>query len=220
MTSLSKPQIDQLGERLRKGNISEDDLRLLDVYRESFTEAYEEVVAAIRSATGLEPVGRSKTNISIIAKLIRERTMRLHRMQDIAGCRVVVDEILKQDSVVGELVRAFPSAKVHDRRKRPSHGYRAVHLIATARDKLVEIQVRTELQHLWAQQSEIMSDVSDPAIKYGGGSPENKNLLSANSELIADLEEAEQLVAVRKAGLAEAMRKVNEYLAALPRRVN
>jgi hypothetical protein len=44
MTELSKTQIDKLGERLRKGNVTEDDLRLLDEYRLSFSEAYEFVV--------------------------------------------------------------------------------------------------------------------------------------------------------------------------------
>jgi hypothetical protein len=47
-----------LGERLRRGQISEDDLRLLDAYRESFAAAYDEVVATIRRMTGIEPRGR------------------------------------------------------------------------------------------------------------------------------------------------------------------
>jgi hypothetical protein len=45
---MTKTQIDRLGDRLRKGNISEADLRLLDLYRRSFTEAYEIVVGTIR----------------------------------------------------------------------------------------------------------------------------------------------------------------------------
>jgi len=36
---ISKTQIDRLGDRLRKGNIHEDDLRLLDIYRRSFSDA-------------------------------------------------------------------------------------------------------------------------------------------------------------------------------------
>lgn len=36
-SELSKTQIDRLGDRLRKGNIQQDDLRLLDIYRRSFT---------------------------------------------------------------------------------------------------------------------------------------------------------------------------------------
>ncbi len=45
---LSKTQIDKLGDRLRKGNIEEADLRLLDLDRRSFNDAYEIVVGTIR----------------------------------------------------------------------------------------------------------------------------------------------------------------------------
>ena len=85
----SRTQIDQLGDRLRKGEASDEDVRLLEAYRLSFAEAYEEVVASIQRAAQLEPTGRrAKLTRSIIGKLRREKT-RLSRMQDIAGCRVV-----------------------------------------------------------------------------------------------------------------------------------
>jgi hypothetical protein len=68
-SELSKSQIDRLGDRLRKGDVSEDDLRLLDSYRRSFSEVYEEVVGRIREQVGLEPTGRgAKSNKSIIEK--------------------------------------------------------------------------------------------------------------------------------------------------------
>lgn len=41
---ISKTQIDRLGDRLRQGNITEADLRLLDEYRRTFTDAYEVVI--------------------------------------------------------------------------------------------------------------------------------------------------------------------------------
>jgi hypothetical protein len=44
MATLSKSQIDRLGDRLKKGSPSEADVRLLDEYRRSFGEAYEAVV--------------------------------------------------------------------------------------------------------------------------------------------------------------------------------
>jgi hypothetical protein len=195
MTLPSKGQIDRLGERLRKGPVSEDDLRELDAYRESFAEAYDEVVATIRGATGLEPTGRPrKTPFSILQKLCRERSMQLSRMQDIAGCRLVVAGVLEQDRLLAVLVQAFEKATVVDRRQRPSHGYRAVHLIVRVMDKAVEIQVRTELQNLWAQLSEVMSDVFDPAVKYGGGDALAQRLLAVTSGNIAALEEWEMIL--------------------------
>jgi putative GTP pyrophosphokinase len=191
VSSLSKTQVDQLGDRLRKGKIAEGDFPQLDAHRRSFSEAYEEVVATIRETTQLEPTGRpAKSTTSIIEKLRRE-TIRLSQMQDIAGCRVVVPNMLVQDQVVERLKNALPKAVVVDRRKKPSFGYRAVHIIATARNVPIEIQVRTEFQHLWAQLSEKLSDVLDPAIKYGGGDSDTQNMLSRLSSLIASFEDRE-----------------------------
>ena len=191
VSSTSKTQIDQLGYRLRKGAVSEEDLSLLEMYRLSFAEAYEEVVASIRNAVQLEPVGRrAKTTSSIIEKLRRE-TIRLSQMQDIAGCRLIVKGVLAQDKVVEQIKGKLATSIVMDRRKLPSYGYRAVHIIATARNRPIEIQVRTELQHLWAQLSEKLSDACDPAIKYGGGDPETQKVLSALSLAVQNLEDLE-----------------------------
>jgi len=191
VTSISKTQIDQLGGRLRKGEASDEDVRLLEAYRLSFAEAYEDVIASIRKAIQQELTGRrAKLTGSIIEKLRREKT-RLSRMQDIAGCRVVVRDVLAQDQVIERLRAEFAGAKLIDRRKQPSYGYRAVHIIVTAGNKLVEIQVRTELQHLWAQLSEKLSDAHDRAIKYGGGDPEAQKVLSALSLAVQNLEDLE-----------------------------
>jgi len=224
VTSISKTQTDRLGDRLRKGKVGDDDLRQLDDFRRSFAGAYEEVVAIVRKVAHLEPTGRpAKSTTSIIEKLRRE-TIRLSQVQDIAGCRVVVQDVAAQDSAVAQLKARLPNAVVVDRRKQPSHGYRAVHIIATAKGKPVEIQVRTELQHLWAQLSEKLSDLIDPAIKYGGGTPEARAVMSMGSEHIAELEEfeielavqssqalVEELVRVKK----EFQRKVEESIAKL-----
>jgi ppGpp synthetase/RelA/SpoT-type nucleotidyltranferase len=183
--------VDKLGDRLRKGEIAEADFRELDAYRRSFAESYEEIVDIVRKATQLEPTGRpAKSTTSIIEKLRRE-TIRLSQMQDIAGCRLLVPSLLVQNQLVERLKSVLPKAVIVDRRKQPSFGYRAVHIIATARNKPIEIQIRTEFQHLWAQLSEKLSDVENPAIKYGGGSSATQKWLSAISGLIAEIEDRE-----------------------------
>ena len=193
VNALSKTQVDRLGDRLRKGMTTEADFHQLDAYRRSFAEAYEEVVATIRDATQLGPTGRpAKSTTSIIEKLRRE-TIRLSQMQDVAGCRLVVPNLVVQDQVVERLKSALPKAVVVDRRKQPSFGYRAVHVIATARNKPIEIQVRTELQHIWAQMSEKLSDVVDPAVKYGGGDSDIQDILTRFSKIIASFEDKESL---------------------------
>jgi putative GTP pyrophosphokinase len=191
MAALSKTQIDRLGERLKKGSPSEADLRLLDEYRLSFGDAYNAIIRTIREKLQLEPTGRpDKTPSSIVEKLRRE-SIRLSQIQDIAGCRVIVPDVFTQDHTTAKLRDTFPESRVMDRRKNPSYGYRAVHVIVMTQGASVEIQVRTALQDLWAELSEKLSDVVDSSIKYGGGDPEDQQWLLSISESIEGWEEFE-----------------------------
>lgn len=198
--AFSKTQIDRLGERLKQGLASESDLRLLDEYRRSFGEAYEAVVQRI-SQRGQFPTGRlAKSTLSIAEKLRRE-SIRLTQIQDIAGCRIVVQSWLDQENLIAALKIDFPEASIVDRREKPSFGYRAVHVVVEILDKSVEVQVRTSLQHMWAEVSEKCSDVIDPAIKYGGGSGEWRDFLIESSDLVAAYEDLEESrIELRAAG--------------------
>jgi ppGpp synthetase/RelA/SpoT-type nucleotidyltranferase len=193
--NLSKTQVDRLGDRLREGPPSESDVKLLDEYRRSFGQAYETVVGTVRDQLHLEPTGRpAKSTSSLIEKLHRE-SIRLSQVQDIAGCRVVVADVAEQERVIGSLREVFPGVSVVDRRANPNYGYRAVHVIPRISGKLIEIQVRTPLQHLWAELSEKLSDVFDPAIKYGGGLDVVRKALARTSESVAGLEKLETDIA-------------------------
>lgn len=189
---LSKSQVDKLGARLRAGTVSDEDLRTLDAFRRSFAQPYAHVVEVVRSQLGFEVTGRpAKSTKSIIDKLQRE-TIRLAQIQDIAGCRLVVDTVAEQDSVVGTIAKSFGSgATVVDRRLRPSFGYRAVHVIVHSSGKPIEVQVRTALQHLWAELTEKVSDIVDPGIKYGQSSHDIAKVLAEGSVAFAKFEEGE-----------------------------
>jgi len=190
--NISNTQIDRLGERLRSSEITDGDLELLNDYRLSFARTYEAVVEVLRTTLKLEPTGRpAKSTTSIIDKLCRE-SLRLRQMQDIAGCRVIVSDVRKQDEAVVCLTRAFPKTSVVDRRKTPSHGYRAIHVVVRQAGAPVEVQVRTELEHSWAQLSEKLSDVIDPSVKYGGGPELLRSTLSVLSDLLGQMEELER----------------------------
>lgn len=143
----------------------------------------------------MEATGRpAKSTGALIEKLHRE-TIRLTQVQDIAGCRVIVTDVAEQERVVDSLRAVFSEASVADRRVNPSYGYRAVHVIVEIDGVQVEIQVRTSLQHLWAELSEKFSDVVDPSIKCGQGPAEVRELLAMSSELIVDLERQEATLA-------------------------
>lgn len=176
---------------MRQPAFSEADLRLLDEYRRSFGDAYETVVRTVREQLRLAPTGRSaKSTASIVEKLRRE-SIRLTQVQDIAGCRIIVADIAQQDRVVASLRSILPGGSIVDRRQNPSYGYRAVHVIVRLSGNLVEIQVRTTLQHLWAELSERLSDIVDPSIKYGGGAAEQREVLGRMSQWVATLEALE-----------------------------
>jgi putative GTP pyrophosphokinase len=189
--ALSNAQIDRLGDRLRTQEVTDADLRLLDEHRASFSSSYEQVIQTIESQLGLNPTGRqAKTTASIIAKLKRETGIRLSRMQDIAGCRIIVSSITAQDQAMADLSRVFRQCKMVDRRKRPSHGYRAVHVVIGLDSKQVEVQIRTGLQQVWAELSEKLSD-NDPDVKYGGGNEKSRKILANISDFVTTLEESD-----------------------------
>jgi ppGpp synthetase/RelA/SpoT-type nucleotidyltranferase len=71
----------------------------------------------------------------------------------------------------------------------------------------IEIQVRTELQHVWAQLSEKLSDVVDPTVKYGGGDPDTQDILARFSKIIASFEEKESV-----ASAAELVGELGQFL--------
>lgn len=219
MERFSKTQIDKLGQRLRSQSYDESDLRLLDEYRRTFGPAYDRVVETVQRISAVPVSGRpAKSTSSIVEKLNRE-SIRLSQVQDVAGCRMVVEDIPEQDLAASAIVKAFAHVVLSDRRLKPSHGYRAVHLIVRMTEKPIEVQIRTVLQHLWAEISEKCADVFDPSIKYGGGPPDVRKILNILSELAGGIEEAEsELVHVGASDgeFAQQLREVrNEYVANL-----
>jgi len=153
------------------------------------------VVATVQVIIGVPVSGRpAKSTSSIIEKLNRE-SIRLSQMQDIAGCRAIVIDLPHQDIAMDAIVQAFGSVAILDRRERPSHGYRAVHLIVREAGKPIEVQIRTALQHVWAEMSEKLADLIDPSIKYGGGPLRVRKVLDNASTQVGIVEDLEAKLA-------------------------
>lgn len=187
---LTRSQIERLGQRLSRSDSPDlADLELLDEFEQSFQPAQDCVVRTIRTELRLNPTARRKSRRSIVAKIRRQHTA-LPRMQDIAGCRLIVEDALEQEEVLERLLQLpWEASQVDDRRLRPSHGYRAVHVIVTAVGHPVEIQIRTALQDLWAQISEKMADQFGLDVKYGGGPERVKTILTTLSGQVSQIEE-------------------------------
>ena len=126
---------------------------------------------------------RLKRTPTVIDKLKnRHQVMKLGEMQDIGGLRAIVGNIAK----VRELEKKYDRSKAQHilRRKKDyiaepqESGYRGIHLVysyANPRNHdydglLIEIQLRTRLQHLWATTVETVGTFYQESFKSSQGS--------------------------------------------------
>jgi len=169
------------GNELTAGAVA-DALRTVLIYREGNSVAMQ--VAHRDLARIVEPLAaavssRHKRMQAILEKLHRFPHMRLSQMDDIAGCRVVV-EGLEQIEVLREALAAdYNIHAVNDYISNPkSTGYRAMHIVLELPDTnfamqpgvnscFVEVQVRTPRQNEWADQVEAATGTTGIDLKGG-----------------------------------------------------
>jgi len=156
-------------------------------------------------------VQRLKRLYSIVRKLKRysenKSAMKLSRMQDIAGCRTVLSNV--------ELARKLYEEKYikgklkHERVKKDlqkqdyitypkEDGYRSLHLVYKYKSNkegkkdynglLVEIQIRSKLQHLWATAIEVVDFFTGQGLKFNKGEKEWKEFFRLVSSAFAIIE--------------------------------
>lgn len=150
---------------------------------------------------------RLKRVPSIIKKLNRKydgekATMKLTQMQDIAGCRVVMSDvklankIYQEDYLKGDIKHKIINQKNYINYPKDD-GYRGIHLIYKYNsDKkkdiynglLVEVQIRSKLQHIWATAVETVGFFIGQAIKSNEGEEEWVSFFKLVSSAFANLE--------------------------------
>jgi putative GTP pyrophosphokinase len=129
---------------------------------------------------------RLKKFPTIADKLLREPKMKLSRMADIGGVRAVLPDQDAAYVVAGRLRRNWTITKFRDYAAEPKpDGYRALHLINRHRGRLIEVQLRTPLQDLWANAVEQAARRLAPGLKFGGGPEELRTFFVALSETLA-----------------------------------
>lgn len=161
-----------LGSRLRRGTATEEDQVLLRQWIRAHDPPMSYVSSVLREVLGYQNTPRLKTVGTLVDKLRREES-NLFEMDDIAGLRLEpVADRLEQDAVVAAIVEHFPGSRVRDRRATPSTGYRAVHVIVRIDVHRVEVQVRTRLQHSWAETNEKLADLAGRGLRYGEPHPD------------------------------------------------
>lgn len=127
-------------------------------------------VATARCAQ-IEVSQRLKRTPTIIDKLRRQPRMELGRMADIGGCRAVLQD-LDELARVRERYERAPDRIVRTRdyiEEPKPDGYRAVHIYVRYDARLVEVQLRTRIQHEWAYTVETIASRLGLDIKGGAG---------------------------------------------------
>ena len=189
--------IRKIGEKLREGiELTEEEKLEFDNFREAhniiiklFTIELKKVNFSNQHLTA----SRNKRIETIISKLRRPEKPKLDRIHDIAGTRIIFENIKSLEDYIDilentELVNF--KEKINEDKNRynyiknpKSDGYRSIHKVFyyssnipystlnekrfNLENKKIELQLRTRLQHIWATTVEIYDIINKSNIKTG-----------------------------------------------------
>lgn len=169
---LSKGQIDKLGKVIRNDHLSDEEWTQFETLRRRCDEVaivFNDQIRGVILESDIDITSRFK-NIETIREKLRRSPMRLSQMRDLIGFRIVAPGgRIRQDEIAAKLSTQFQDhgIKSIDRRRDPIHGYRALHLEVEFDGAVIEIQIRTLLQHEWAEAFERLADICGRGIRYG-----------------------------------------------------
>lgn len=148
----------------------------------------------VRNAPEAQVSQRLKKFSTIIDKLGRFDRMKLSRMEDIGGCRVVVPDMDVSRDLARRLKKNWMVKRDRDYAAKPKpDGYRARHLVAIKDGRFVEVQIRTVLQDYWANTVEREGRRVGIGLKFGEGDFAVRERYRQISELLAAEERGETL---------------------------
>lgn len=213
----SKSQIEKAGRAIRHGCDGEeraDAILKIQNYREAHLYPLmlikNHLVQATKKVSKKGIVARRlKMLATVIDKLERptldgdeKNAIQLTRMQDIGGCRSIVDNISQLRELKSRLENSRSVHKiirVNDYLKPKESGYSGVHLIYSCfagldgdnewRKTKIEVQLRTDLQHAWATSLEIIDTLEGIKLKTSmDGHPEWRRFFKIAGQLVAHTE--------------------------------
>ena len=202
--ALSKTKIDKSGRALSNaGELTEEILELEEVF-DSYRAAHLEPLSktTLELQKWLHDYGgnyyiaqRLKRKPQILRKLKR-LSVRLTQLQDIGGCRIIVNSNRDVDDLV-EFIRSqmsrdknFKLQRITDYRDRGRDitGYRSVHLILMIEDRVLELQIRSRIQHYWAESIERTSVIYGHHLKEQEGDVAVINYFKELSDVFYEIE--------------------------------
>lgn len=174
-TLISKRELDRAGDALRFWRNDKEywnAIDLLNYWREQHVLPMDFYFDACRDLAkspqykGTLIAERLKRLPTIIDKLNRFPHMHLSSMQDVGGVRVILENIESLLSFDTEICQLPTLKSSKDYLAAPkASGYRGKHLIFERNGMLVEMQLRTQLQHLWATSVETIDVIRGTSMK-------------------------------------------------------
>jgi Region found in RelA / SpoT proteins len=139
-----------------------------------------------------------------IRRKLSTTTIQLHQMQDIGGCRAVVDRpqhVIRLRDLYAESRFGHVLKNEKDYIQQPKDdGYRSVHMIyryagtenTHQYDNLqIEVQMRSTLQHAWATAVEAVGTFTKQALKWRGGDADWHRFFVLMSSAMANIEKCQ-----------------------------
>jgi len=185
--SISKSRIDKAGRNLaHPGELTIESIELeenFDDYRISHLEPLSSITLELQG--WLHDYGESyyiaqrvKRKPQIIRKL-RRLSVRLTQLQDIGGCRIIVENNEGVDRLIDFIKKkvkntaSFELKRITDYREqgRDLTGYRSAHLLLQRDGRSIELQIRSRIQHYWSESIERTSVIYGKYLKEQEGDP-------------------------------------------------
>jgi ppGpp synthetase/RelA/SpoT-type nucleotidyltranferase len=202
---LSKTKIDKSGLALARAKYKDevDFIELeeaFDEYRKSHLKPLSETTLEIQRMLGnfgtkYYIAQRLKRKPQIIRKLNR-LSVRLTQLQDIGGSRIIVPKNNDVDTIFSFLESkskngaGFSIERVVDYREkgRDDTGYRSLHVIMERDGVNLELQIRSRIQHYWAESIERTSVIYGHHLKEKEGAPEVIDYFKNLSDVFYEIE--------------------------------
>ena len=156
---------------------------------------------------------RLKKRDTIINKLHRLENMKLTQMHDIGGVRATLPSLACAYSVSRRLKKTWTITKTRDYIAEPKDtGYRAIHHEVRRDGVTIEVQLRTERQHAWANQVEDDGRALGTGYKFGFGAEEMHEYYETMGRAFAVLDREETLSDELQVELRERYAKIQDIL--------
>lgn len=201
----SKSRVSKAGAAIRDGVETPEDLEVINAWRAAHKPVLNTFQAILRNrtrGTAIVVAQRHKRKLTIFEKLRRFPNMALHRMDDVAGCRLIFPDVASLQKFREALHKARFRHKrrnnvdKYDYIKRPKPtGYRGIHDVyeydvnshvgQAAKGLLIEIQYRTAVQHAWATAVEVIGFITSSQPKFQQGDKRYETAMLYASEIIA-----------------------------------